>query len=292
MDLLLRGLLRPPGGDAVVRVVAVITTASWRESAERHRASTAAGVALARAGSAALLLATLTKGDERVTLQLLGDGALRGITAEASDTGDWRAYASAPRVAGPPAGGRLRLAPLIGAGTLVVIRDLGLRERYQGSTALVSGEIDEDVEHYLSSSEQVVSALGCDAVPGGGAGGVLVQCLPGGDVDAVARARARLRGGAVFDALASGAADPASLARAALGLEPEVLDVRRVRFRCPCTRERVTGALALCGEAELRDMLARDGGAEVTCNFCNTRYGLSGDELRRLIEQVHSLAKA
>src|SRR5688500_15631123 len=131
MDFLLRGLLRTAGGD-VTRVVAAVTTAACRTAAERHGASAAASVALARTGSAALLLATLTKGDERVTLQLLGDGPLRGVTAEASDAGDLRGFVVVPRVPGlSPAAGRPRLAPLVGAGTLNVIRDLGLRERYQ-----------------------------------------------------------------------------------------------------------------------------------------------------------------
>ena len=295
MDRLLRGLVRGPEG--VARVVAALTTSACREAAERHAASAAAGVALARASSAALLLATLTKGDERVTVQLLGDGPLRGVTAVASDAGEVRGFVTRAQVATAPVVGRARLAPLIGAGTLNVIRDLGLRERYQGATALVSGEIDEDVEHYLTSSEQVVSALTCDAVVDArgqlvAAGGVLVQCLPGGDVEIVERARARLRSGVVFDALAASAAGPVELALQAVGIEPEILDLRPVRFHCPCTRERVAAALALCGEDELADMLARDGGAQVTCNFCNQSYDVTAAELERLLAEARSLPRA
>lgn len=275
-------------------MVAALTTDTCREAAARHETSPAAGVALARATSAALLLATLTKGDERVTLQVIGDGPLRGITTTASDAGDARGFVSAPHAGGPLGPGRARLQPLVGRGLVNVLRDLGLKERYQGQTELVSGEIDEDVEHYLTGSEQVLSALGADAVVGGdgslrAAGGVLVQCLPGGDVTAVDDARRRLRQGSVHAALSSGADSAADLAARALGVDFEVLDLRPVRFHCPCTRERVLAALALCGVDELRDMQERDGGAEISCNFCNTRYRLDAGDLSNLL---HSLTKA
>ena len=59
-----------------------------------------------------------------------------------------------------------------------------------------------------------------------------------------------------------------------------------VQFRCPCSRERSVSALMLVGRDELTDMLEKDGGAELTCHFCNTRYGVSGDELQALIEEL------
>jgi molecular chaperone Hsp33 len=272
-------------------VVSALTSETCREAATRHEASPSPSIALARTTSSALLLATLTKGDERVTVQILGDGPLRGLTACATDAGEVRAYPSVPHVAGVPGSGRARLGPLVGVGVVNVIRDLGLKERYQGATALVSGEIDEDVERYLTESEQVVSALSADAILAAdgqvaAAGGVLVQCLPGGDVATVERARERLRGGTVFAALSGGVSDARALALAALDLEIDVLDVRPVRFHCPCTLERVTAALALCGETELRDMQRTNAGAEVTCNFCNRRYALSIADLEVLIRGI------
>ncbi|HEX3902735.1 MAG TPA: Hsp33 family molecular chaperone HslO, partial [Polyangia bacterium] len=57
-----------------VRLVAATTTTAVREAARRHDAGSAATLALSRGLTAGLLLATLTKDDERVTLQILGDG--------------------------------------------------------------------------------------------------------------------------------------------------------------------------------------------------------------------------
>jgi molecular chaperone Hsp33 len=248
-------------------------------------------VALGRATTAGLLLATLTKGGERVTVQVLGDGPLGSITADASD-GAVRGFVAHPR-AGAVAQGAVRgsIGASVGRGLLNVLRDLGLLggARGSGTAALTTGEIDEDLEDYLTVSEQIDSALGCDVVVVAGvvlaAGGVLVQCLPGGDEAAVARARGRMRAGAIHAALTAGAVDPRELAAAVVGADErlEVVDTRPVVFRCPCSRERVTAALALCGEAELRSILREDGAAEVTCNFCNERYRLGPEELARLL---------
>src|SRR5215471_1843638 len=69
------------GGHA--RAVVVTTTGVAREAARRHAATGAAEVALARGLTSGLLLATLTKDEERITLQVLGDGPLGGITVDA-----------------------------------------------------------------------------------------------------------------------------------------------------------------------------------------------------------------
>src|SRR3954454_20155545 len=79
-----------------VRVVAALTTGVAREAPRRHEAGTAGAVALGRGLTAGLLLATLTKDDERVTLQVLGNGPLGGITVDANGAGTARGYVRHP----------------------------------------------------------------------------------------------------------------------------------------------------------------------------------------------------
>src|SRR5207248_9036352 len=106
-------------------------------------------------------------------------------------------------------GGR-KVAQTLGRnGVVNVLRDLGLRELYQGQVALVTGEVDEDVEAYLRSSEQVPAALGCEVILDEAsrvraAGGVLVQALPGGDPMQVREMQHALRTGRLREILASG----------------------------------------------------------------------------------------
>jgi molecular chaperone Hsp33 len=302
------------GGAA--RLVVALTTPAARESARRHQASGAAALALARGTTAGLLLSTLTKDQERVTLQVLGDGPLGGLTVDASSSGEVRAYLRNPAVRLPPLravvgpsgpsgpsglSGRLSLAAAIGRGGIVhVVRDLGLREAFSGQTQIATGEIDDDVEHYLTKSEQIDSALACDAIftrtstPSAAedrddiaiAGGLLVQALPGsGGAEVVVAARERLRDGALLRALAERPTTAEALAVAALGdAGPDllVLDSRPVIFNCPCSRDRAAASLMLMGPAELAAMIIDDGKAEVICNFCREHYDFDAAALEAL----------
>ena len=289
-DHLVRALL----ADGSVRVVAAVTTDLAREAAKRHRVVTAGAVALARGATSSLLIATLTKGGERVTVQILGDGPLGGVTADANDAGDVRVYLKNSEALAP--GGpdrRVALSQAIGRhGVVNVVRDLGLREQYSGQSSLVTGEIDEDVEHYLRVSEQIESALGCEAVLGPGmaiaaSAGVLAQAMPGGaGFERVRELQHRFRTGVLYELLLGpSASDAVILARELLGdggADLEALEVRPLRFHCPCSRERVEAMLELLGHSELTSMIKDDGRAEIFCNFCNERYAISRSELEAI----------
>jgi molecular chaperone Hsp33 len=301
--------MTPPGEIArcileggAVRVVVALTTPAAREAARRHDARGAAALALARGTTAGLLLSTLAKDRERVTLQILGDGPFGGLTVDAHSSGHVRAYLKNPAArlphslnALPPIDPfRQSLAAGVGSSGIVsVVRDLGLREAFRGQTALSSGEIDEDVERYLTESEQIDSALACDAMlegaPDAGvaiSGGILVQALPGSDgAELVDAMRLRLRGGAFARALGTRPPSAEALALAVLGPDGsslQLLDSRTVAFHCPCSRERAGASLALLGSAELGEMILEDVPAEVTCNFCRERYLFDEAELEAI----------
>jgi molecular chaperone Hsp33 len=282
-DLLIRAIDR----DAGLRVIAAVTTDLAREAAGRHGAQGIGACALGRALTSSLLLATLTKGGERVTLQIEGDGPIGGITADANDEGDVRGYLHHVDAARQHCEGRCRVVEALGrSGVVNVVRDFGLKERYQGQVSLITGEIDEDVEGYLRVSEQVPSALGCDVLLDGervvSAAGVLVQALPGGDFDTVRPAQHVLRTGAIFEFLRRGGGSARELAEAVYGLPVEVIGEQALRYRCRCSVERVEGMLGMLSTVDIDEMIADPGHAQVTCNFCNTVYVVDGRTLERI----------
>jgi len=232
----------------------------------------------------------MTKGEERVTLQLVGDGPLRSVTADANAAGDVRAYVARPEAALPPiAPGPPRLGAALGrTGVLTVVRDLGMRELYQGRVSLFNGEVDEDVERYLRQSEQVASALSCEVVldPEGHvlrAAGILVQALPGGHSDVVARADVRFRDGALWALLEHDDVDARRLAEQLSPSQPiEFLADRTLRFRCTCSAERIYNTLRMLTHRDLDEMIDEGKPATVTCNFCNTTHSVPLSELRRI----------
>ncbi len=286
-------LVRAIDRERHVRVCAAITTALVAEGARRHELSPAAARAVGRALTSGVLLATLTKGEERVTVQIIGDGPIGSITIDANGAGDVRGYALHAK-AGADFGPERHVGDVVGRrGVLNVVRDLGLKELYQGQIALVTGEVDEDIEAYLRTSEQVPSALGCDVLVDanghvGGAAGVLVQALPGGEPDAVREAQHALRTGLLQTLLRQGVTSARTVAERAYSLGPLefIGGDRAVRFRCRCSSERIGEMLALLGTVDLDEMIAEDKPAEVVCNYCNTRYQIGRPELERIRARV------
>lgn len=289
-DTIIRCLLE----NGRARVVAATTTQTVREIARRHNARGVAAVALGRAVTAGLMLATLTKDEEQVTLQVLGDGPLGGITVDARSSGRVRGYLKHPGAvpwAGAADGTRLLLAEAVGRrGVVSVIRDLGLAQNYAGQTALQTGEIDSDVENYLVESEQIDSVLRCDTLVDGEGGvvasaGLLVQTLPQAQGAALVEfIRQTLDEQRLGQVLCEGAdaSDAEALARRLLGPLSEslqTLDSRPVTFSCACSRARVAATLEMLHEEDLRAMILEDSQARVTCNFCGEHYVFSESEL-------------
>src|SRR5512134_2839632 len=96
-DELLRALLLP----AEARLVVAIATNTVAEGVRRHGLEGAGAIALGRALVAGGLLATMTKHDERVALQISGSGPLSSITVDARGSGLVRGYVSPPGVSVP-----------------------------------------------------------------------------------------------------------------------------------------------------------------------------------------------
>ncbi|MCL6594094.1 MAG: Hsp33 family molecular chaperone HslO, partial [Alicyclobacillus sp.] len=171
-------------------------------------------------------------------------------------------------------------------GMLYVVRDLGLRDVYRGSAELQTGEIGDDFTYYFAVSEQTPSAVGAGVLVETDhhvivSGGFVVQMLPGHTQDDVQDLENRLRAfPGVTDFLRQGAA-AVDLLRY-LVPSAQVLEERRIEHFCTCSRQRIEQVLKSLGKAELEAMLREQGGAEVVCHFCNTRYTFAAAELADL----------
>ena len=78
--------------------------------------------------------------------------------------------------------------------------------------------------------------------------------------------------------------NPADMLRAALpDFELEFLEESPVEYRCTCSRERMERALISMGAAELRSLIDEQGGAELTCRFCDRVQTFTKAELEELL---------
>jgi molecular chaperone Hsp33 len=274
-----------------VRAFAAVTTDLTEEARRRHDCFPVAAAALGRTMTAALLLAANLKTDEYLTIRIAGDGPLGGVIADAHAQGTVRGYVRHPQVELPLNGHKLPVGQAVGQGHIHVTRFTGLKQPFSGTAELVSGEIGEDVAHYLLVSEQTPStvALGVLVKPDysvGAAGGIVVQAMPGADDAVLAKVEANLAALPPVSELVRGGADAASLLlKVFAGLEAAVFEPAKLAFLCQCSTERVEAMLVSLGRDELADMAA-EGQAEVRCHFCGEKYLVAGERLHELLAAI------
>lgn len=283
-------LARAVAADRTVRALAVVTTALVDDARSRHATYPTATAALGRALTGALLLAATLKRDERLSLEFVGDGPLRGILVDATPDGRARGFVRRPQTHLPPRRGKLDVGGAIGRGSLCVMRvPLDGEQIYRSVVPLTTGEIGGDVANYLARSEQVPSVVGLGVfVDTEGravaAGGYLLQAMPGATDDTARTLEACVRAAPSPSALVREHADPQGMLAALLEpLAPEALGGHDVRFQCRCDSDRARRAVLAMGRVEVERALAEDGGIEAVCEFCNAAYRLDADAVRALL---------
>ncbi len=285
-------IVRVTSRDLNVRAACVNATATCEEARRRHQSSPLASVALGRTMSAALLLGATLKDQQRVGVQFKGTGPLREVYADSDGAGNVRGYVLRPEAEVPLREGRLDISKGLGAGVVSVTTDLGMRDVYQGVVELVDGEMSQDIAHYLLSSAQIPSIveLGVHMADDGsiaGAGGFLVQVLPGENEGALRKLEGNILGLPPASVVAKEGLEPLDiLERVFSGFDIEVVAEDPVAYQCRCSRERVERTLIALGCDELESMVAENHGAEVKCEFCAEFYRFTEDELQELIQQA------
>ncbi len=292
-------LIRATAADGGIRAVGVITTKLAEEARQKHKLSYVATAALGRAMSSGLLLASsMKKEGSRVNIRIKGNGPLGGLLVDAGLDGTVRGYVDNPGVELPPnPQGKLDVGGAIGKeGYLYVIRDVGYGYPYSSTVELVSGEVGDDIAHYLITSEQTPSALlvGVFVKPEGviASGGLLLQVMPKSarDESLIETLEARVSKLQGFTPLLRQNYTLPEIFQQLLGDLGLVIlpEVQMTRFNCSCSFNRVLGALKMLGEAELEDMIEKDEGAEATCHFCGEVYQASKNDLIELVAQLRS----
>lgn len=289
-------LIHGTAAGSTVRCMAAVTTDLVAEAARRHDLWPTVAAALGRTLTGTLLLGSSLKELDRLTVQIVCDGPVGGITAEANSQGAVRGYVRNPEADAPYNGkGKFDVRAVVGQGMFYVTResgyDVGLhRDPYRGSVPLVSGEIAEDFAYYLTKSEQIPSAvmLGVHLQPSApyvsAAGGLMIQMMPGADEKTISALEESIKRMPQMTLMIREGASPEGLLRAALGsVEFETLDERPVSFSCPCSYERAVSLISSIDRAELESMLREDKGAVMTCHFCNEVYRMNEEELKKVM---------
>lgn len=290
------------------RVYLTITTDMVQQAADIHDTTPLAAAGLGRVLTGAGLMGIMMKNPtDKLTVNFKGDGPARQILATAYASGKVKGYISNPYVDLPlTEAGKLDVGGSLGIGELTVIRDIGLKEPYMGTIALVTGEIADDITAYFYISEQQNTsvALGVKVETDlsiGAAGGMIIQMLPDAEEGAIDALEKLIADMEPLTTTISRVQDSGK-AKSETGLlqdlldeifsgigedyKPEILDEREIKWECDCSRERIEQALMTIGYNDLKEIIEEDGQAELQCQFCLKKYNFNKEELEGIIAKI------
>ena len=289
--------LRATAAKGYIRAFAATTGYLVNEAAAIHGTTPVASAALGRLLTATAIMGLMAgNDDDLITVNIKGDGPIGGVLATADGRGRVRGYAHNPKGdIAPRSDGKLNVGGAIGAGQITVIKDLGLKEPYVGTLALISGEIAEDVAGYFAFSEQIPSIVSLGVIVERDhsikqAGGFLLQLMPGFEDGIIDMLEAKMADFPAITALLEAGKTPEDVLDMLLGdFGYEITEKLPLEFYCNCDRERVTGALISMGAQEIGEIIKEDGKAEVNCHFCNKQYVFDKDELAGILDNALSM---
>lgn len=260
------------------------TTEMVNKAMEIHNLTPLTAAALGRTMTVCTFMSSNLKNrGDKLSVTVKGDGVGGKITVCGNGDLHMRGFIDNPQADLPlRADGKLNVGGCVGKnGRLTVVRSMGLKDPYTGSSELVTGEIAEDFTAYYAFSEQqpTAMALGVKIGTNGkcvGAGGVIVQAMPGASDEALFLAEQITRDCANVSTLIE--------EHGAEWIVNELFFTDKYQeyhpeYKCLCNRESIEKVLISLGKAELEDIIEKEGSIKVDCQFCDKIYEFNKEDV-------------
>lgn len=287
-------IIRAVAKDGMVRIIAGTTTNLVEDARVIHECTPVASAALGRMLTAgALLGATLKSENEVMTLRINGGGDAEGVVVTAYEGAKVKGYIGNPYGDLPlNANGKLDVGGYVGKnGTLMVIKDLGMKDPYVGQVPIHSGEIAEDLAYYFTVSEQTPSAVSLGVLVDKDysikvAGGFIIQMLPGADEFLADIITYRLEEIPSLTTMLDEGKSMDDILEYIFGdMDLKILEEVTPEFYCNCSREKVEKALISIGEKDLKEIAAEGKDEELKCHFCNASYIFTKEDIEKILQK-------
>lgn len=287
-DYLVRGIVK----DRPIRVFACKTTDLVEKARVMHDLWPTSSAALGRMMSSVLMMASMEKNNEKLTVTINGGGPIGTMLCVTQGDGKIKGFVGDPHcMYHNNETGKLAVGFAVGnEGYLQVIKDMGLKEPFVSQVPLQSGEIGDDFTMYFAASEQTPSAVSVGVLVGENneilaSGGFIVQLMPGAKEEDITLVEQALQdfpaiSGQIHDGLT-----PEEILHRLLD-DVEILGSQDLAYECNCSKEHFAEALLTIGKKELVEMIEEDGFCEVNCQFCNTRYRFEKEELEAMVQEL------
>ena len=286
-------IVRAVAADKQIRAFAITSREMVETARQHHNTSPVATAALGRLLTGGAMMGVMMKGEkDMLTLMMKGDGPINGVTVTADSKGNVKGYVGNPNVLIPANyAGKLDGGAAIGYGTLTVIKDMGLKEPYVSQVPLGTSEVAEDLTYYFASSEQVPSAVGLGVLMSKDntvkqAGGFIVQLMPFADEEVINKLEERVNNISSVTEMLEKGMTPEDILKEVMGdMDVEFTDKIETGFVCNCGKEKIAKALAGISKKDMDEIINDGKEIEVKCDFCNTTYKFSVEELQTLRKQ-------
>jgi molecular chaperone Hsp33 len=255
---------------------------------EYHDLSELTAAALGRTLTASVFMASNLKNEgDKLSITVSGDGVGGHIIVSADSSLNVRGYIDNPKASLPlKANGKLDVSGCVGKGRITITRIMGLKEPYTGSSEIISGELAEDFSYYYAVSEQEPTAMALGVKVSGngecvGAGGVIIQVLPGVTEEEIAKA----------EEIISRYPDISTIIETigAKGLierdfsEYEFTE-RKAEYKCVCSNDYISSLIISLGKEEALSIINEVGKIEIKCQYCDKNYIFTKEETENLFK--------
>lgn len=280
---------------AIVADYAVVSAIESKQLVNRaikiHNLSPVAAAAMGRTLTMAALMGKEFKNKEDyLTVVINGGGPLGKITVCADGDGHVKGDIENP-VAETlvKEDGHLDVGGAVGRdGTLTVIKDIGLKQPYVGTSKLVSGEIAQDFAYYFAESEQqpcgVALGVGLNSKRCTSAGGVWVQIMPNCPEELLSQIETVMYAMDEMSYQFKGSTAEEVIRRFFGRFGVTVTESVEVSYKCNCNKRKIDRVVRSLGSDEAFEIAEERGCVEVCCHFCGKKYVYDKEALGKLFK--------
>jgi len=274
------------------RAAFIRNTYTARQAQINHKLTEVPASFLARAMMGASMIANFLKGEERAIIEVLGNGLISKIYAEASHNGENRGYVEfAENI--QTTNVVENSSDIIGIGFLKVTRVLyDHAEPVTGIIELSKSDIASDIAYYFNKSEQIPTAVLMETESDdkgfiSSSSGLIIQAMPGSVYEELKlifnKVEELLSRGKLFDTSKS----IEELLNDIVPFDFTIIKKNIIDFYCRCSKDSFIDALITLDLKEIEEM-QQSHQNELVCKYCNKHYYLDDVDFAKIIEIIKS----
>jgi molecular chaperone Hsp33 len=283
--------------DGFIRASALVCTDVLNELRTRQETSPMSTLALGRTLIGATLLASRLKEEQAVAVQVRCEGTMGMAFAQASYECGVRAYIAEPQLPMSVERGKLYLPPHVGSGTLSVSTFIkGAAQPQVSQVLLQTGEITEDIAHYIRTSLQLPCVIMSGILLGSegvvtSSGGLFIEMMPGHTEEHISLVERCMQVvGSISEVLANDVSGEEILKLFFLGVPGKIWEhPYPVEISCSCSRSKVTSSIQLLGEDDVKEMIASGETVQVKCEMCGRKYAVVTEDLKDIYQSLRKM---